>query len=381
MRTMKTIFAVAGLIFLTSCSFSQNTNTKETNEVSLSAIEDVFKNAEETMSKERSCFTLPKNIDMTVPQKVYKLTLGYDNTSQDVEVLKQTAETLAHDFFGDDFDNSKSIVTDNFRYDYENGNNYLFYDMFGSFSAIKDQDEYCDPTEITSYEYFYCGRDDISKEYSIGDKKSTVDKACEFAEKYINKGFEKIRHGFVLYPYSAGVYDNPKTGQKEIQVTLAFKYEDVSIDMNDSDLFYTDDKTFSYYLNPCCTITMTSPETVSAVRSNLNYELKSKQELEEIISFSEAVDILERELAANAYFEFVDCKLLYCHRKQQIQQDKPMSADEIVIDTTEKFEFTPTWCFYIDIVNQTNKQEMIYKMTAKTIRVDALTGEITIAFN
>ena len=89
MRTIKTIFAVAGLIFLTSCSFSQNTNTKETNEVSLSAIEDVFKNAEETMSKERSCFTLPKNIDMTVPQKVYKLTLGYQEFCENWDVLNK----------------------------------------------------------------------------------------------------------------------------------------------------------------------------------------------------------------------------------------------------------------------------------------------------
>ncbi|WP_028510974.1 hypothetical protein [Ruminococcus sp. NK3A76] len=374
MRTIKTIFAVAGLIFLTSCSFIDDGNTKSVESVEYVETKDSYKNYEAVLNEEHSGFTLPDSIDVVDTNELYVITLGYTNTEKSEDKLRENGELLIKGICGESKDGGKIVTAENgdpFRYEYSDADIECLYDLFDGYiirTGSMPELDYCNINEV-----FTDSTDEKTIELSGGN--TTVKKCCDMIYDTLNNKLSDVKGGFELLPKRICSYDS--NGEKGLFVLNAFCFNKIPIDYSLSPFLTEDTKTLVYYLDASSSVYITNDKSPDYINSVSRFVLKDKKKIEKMVSFEGAVDILENELADNLYLEFDDAELIYTCIKTDETDGKKHDASSYIYDTTVTYEFEPTWCFYI---KQDSKVENDLKHPS-TVRVNALTGEITVMLN
>ena len=359
MRTIKTIFAVAGLIFLTSCSFIEDPKSVLPDDVSFSKCDEILNNSDEIISKSYKPFSFDENCTVIGDSNVYKLTLGYCDPDMDKAKLKEKGEKIAKELEGDAFDTTLGSIVSDFRYEYRSDDSYYGTDLYDGL-YIGDEsilDGYLQAKGENSFSNFY----DFDK--------CTLNDICSIKSNKLLEALNDCKGKFTLEPKYLFKYQN---NDEHLYIYGAYNYNGINIDYNISPNLNESDKENVFFLDSSYDMILNeNGEPQVFWSSSRTPRVVSEEKITELISFEGAVNILNSELAENSGYVFDKCELMYCYIKTQ----PVIEIDDFVPNAAETFEYEPTWVFYI---KQDEKNFANYN-SPSTIRVNALTGNTTIA--
>ena len=368
------MFAVPFVLFVfSSCSFVQNTNTQSSDNVSFCAVAHIYDNADQIVKEAHDRFEFSKDVTVSGSTDVYRLKLRGDNPEGSSELVKQRGEELARKYIGDKYDENNVSISDDGKYciySYDDGR---FSCNFDSVDSFQINDKYVTiPSDVSSFKAYDLKQSDLSEKLYIGGGQTTLKDVYDTNYDLWNNKFSSYAGGLEIEPRIAISYTSDE--KKQCKVLSTYNYKGIPIDYMSSPFIKIDKNTIGNYNKTSCDTIMTEKDDVLFASSLLRYTFDDCERIEKMVSFEEAVRILDRELASGTYYEFSGCELIYTNIAKVDQSDKIWDHD---YDYTEKWEFTPTWCFYIK-----NAPETVDAVNNTTsIRVDALTGEIRVVLD
>lgn len=367
-KTYRIITSVLSIILLAGCSFTQDTNTHSADDVTLSDTVDIYKNADEVISREYECISFADDIKVGGSTEIYNLTLRGDNPEGSSELVIQHGRELARLFVGEKYNEKNESISDDGKYciySYDDGE---FSCNFDSVDSFQINDRYVTiPTGFSDYEEYDLRCCDISKKMSIGDEQTSLGEIYDTTHTLWKDKLSAYLGGLDIEPRRVLSYE--QDGKGACKVISTYNYKGVPIDYIASPFVKLDRTTFGSYNMTSCDTIMYKKGEVFYASSLLRYTLDKAEKIDELISFEEAVNILDRELKGD--FRFTGCELIYTNIAVLDNTDKIWDHD---YDYTEKWQFTPTWCFYL----QKEKSTIDGAKASPSVRVDAISGEIRV---
>ena len=375
MKKLLFIIPLCTLLALCSCKTNNGGSTTESVNTDKVSVSELYNGIEDIQGKAYKKFTMPEKITKNECNDVYNLTLGYSNEKQDLSQLTQKGEKLVTAFSEKSLDDSKGLLVDNFRYDYTDNDFYCDVDMYDGFSATLNSNENIND-EVTDFELYNIPREDnAGKSYNLKTGTMTAQQAAEFADKFMVENLKDFTGD--LLPQTKYVCAYNSESADCFHIVAEYTYEGIPLDMNLSPFFPANNNDLVYYLDTVSDMKISSADSIESICANSNYVVKKADKIEKLISLQDAVNILDDQLAENSSYNFSDCELMYCHINHQQGQNEVVNPDDIVIDTTITYDFSPVWCFYI----QKDCNDLQSLKSPDTIRVDALSGEVTFVKN
>ena len=371
MKKQIIISSIIAVVVLSSCTqtpdniegANHNVDLNSTNKVTVEHILDDFDEAFET---KYTRFKLPDKSSVIInqPEGVYDLELKYVNDDKDTSWLKEKVYKLAKIFNLSNCGEAKKIGND---FTLKNNNARTDLEMFSSPYYDKNGD--WNPNDIINKKIEYLDRinlEDLKDEYKIVVKKS-VDYANEINEMlggslinnpmdlYIQEYNSEVFYALSLQPIYKGI------GLQCITPTYI-----------PSDIFDGDNAlmTMSFYIK----FLYDSKLTLYSYVGCNNYTPVKEEPIDKMISFKDACDILESELAENTNFEFDDVKLWYEPRGTIIDLSDSSVSTYDAHDGNKTIKCTPKWYFISDESSEADLHMINY------ITVDCVTGEIEVFF-
>lgn len=367
-KTYRIITSVLSIILLAGCSFTQDTNTHSADDVTLSDSVDIYKNADEVISREYECISFADDIKVGGSTEIYNLTLRGDNPEGSSELVIQHGRELARLFVGEKYNEKNESISDDGKYciySYDDGE---FSCNFDSVDSYQVNDRYVTiPTEITDYTKYDLKSCDMSQTIDIGNEQTALSEVYDTNHSLWNDKLSSFLGGLEIEPRLVLSYEHGEKGACKVINTYAYK--GVPIDYISSPFVVIDRKTEGNYNKTDCDSIMYKKGEVFYASSLLRYTLDKAEKIDELISFEEAVNILDRELKGD--FKFTGCELIYTNIAVLDSSEKIWDHD---YDYKEKWEFTPTWCFYLN----TNNAAIDSADYSPSVRVDAISGEIRV---
>lgn len=318
--------------------------------------------------------SLPEKINIYETDKVYRFKL---NKKTDFDNL-QDGKKFFSDFFGDNFDESIcKLNSDVNRLEYrvgevvsvyQNGLMFAYKNTSDIFMGESDKDESKDPY-IASFKAV----DDSDKVLELDKGSSKISELCGTVKEFCEKELYPTYEEFEIVPFDV-IHYKTKDMRKQAEVVCQLRYKGIPLEDRFSPLLKIQpgsepgESTNTYYIPNYILFELDQKDNINAIYTACTPQKIEGTEVNELISFKGAVNILATNLAPNSEYEFEDVQLMYCCKRTTMNKDAN-DPDPEFKDVAEPY-FEPTWCFFWDTFRG--------GFGRQAIKVNAITGEITI---
>ncbi len=375
MRHRKILVLIAVAIVLSSCRFQDNyAKTQSTEKVTLSPVSQAYDGVEELLGKDFGAFSLPENVTPENVQEAYRLSLSYRSIQEPQKDVSQQAKQQFQNFFGNNF-KEENVTTANsacgeLTYTYVDPETSDEGQFNGGFLAKRGN--YVEPSgDIESCEAveFLRGED---KNISLQGGSAKASELAEKANDYLRSNFSEQYGELDIKSKCVYFYNQP---QPTAAVCCAQYFKGIPLEEYPSPLnIDNQDGTITYYFFNYIFCNFQNADSIDKLDISIAFDqIMETEKLDKIISLKQAVEILQTELAPESGYVFDDVQLLYCckHTQKEANLDENGELPDWYEDyRKEPFVFTPTWCFFFN--NEYSG------LTREAVKVDAITGEITL---
>ncbi len=384
LKTVIAIFITA--ILLSSCATQENSvNTRQTDGSDKVPVSQIWEGYEELQGKNYGdVLVLP---DKIIPSNIAELyTLPVD-LSSDGDHSAQSKEYFKR-FFGDGFDeNAISFNEDEDTYIYATANgDFSAFGLGRPFTAIKGGESPA-AGEIIAY---YNPWTDLDTVLELANGSCTVKEVTDTVNSFLKDSYEPLFSDLDLKIESVMLYERAGDLKRIVRCKVSASYRGLMLEDDLSPLFEVENKPFykiiTNYTPAKIEFELDSKDNIiNAITTLLFANSEKSAKLEELISLSQAAELLEKELALFSHYSISEIKLMYCCKVRLPSLAPPdMGPGQSVNDfpelEAEMYEefgdipprtFVPTWCFYLQ--NQNGNRD--------SLKVNAVTGEITVDIN
>lgn len=384
MKIIKSFIIVFFSLMLASCSVLQQDNdlyNKNTNsKISLINLSEIYDGLEDGVNKCYTKISIPETINRQEPEKLYRISMKYQNSSKDLKFIKQRSEGLNETICKRNNLHKKSLILSSNKLDYiskeELGEYFLDCFVFGEFNFINEKmyNDYFEDSSCKLVKSYYLNRDksNINDTYKLNNDNMTIKEIAKYTESFVNDELDVLTNGIKAQVRDIYIYKS--NGRYAASCKLQLQLDNIPF-MECDTLEYElmSDKTTDF-VSSYITLKMIDKNNFAEIISNDCLEVNNKKEIEKIISLKKALDILEQELADNVHFDINDVCLEYCCKQKLETNDEVannLNLDNI--NSHETFEYSPYWCFYID---DNEKEDIDNEHPRKSLLVNALTGEL-----
>jgi len=357
-------------IVLSTCTSQDNRNNNQQSEnVQLVPVSQAYDSCEELLGKEYNKFSLPKKISPKSYEHIYTLQCNV----QENKVSENSIKEINKKFYNSSYDENKLINDQNGGIIYQEGDNasnYWGLDVSLMSPAYKFL-EYKE-NENPIKEYFISDiQGDASFKFS--EKEVNVDKQTDYINEYLSELLSPVYSDYTLVTKS--MYTIEIDGTSRIQFICSENYCGIPFQYNHSEYTVVDNiGNMNYWLVSNISGEIDENDNFIFVNAGVPYTVVNKTEQDSIIPFTEAVKVLENELAENVHYDFTNVELMYCSFTKQPmfsydQNADPEETEQKTKEYNEKLKtFEPMWCFEIstDTISTTKGY----------VKVNAITGEI-----
>lgn len=382
----KLIVTIISLCFVfSSCnlSFQNNSvNTKMSNKkFILSDISEIYYGISKDINNYYTKITIPNNVKCDPPEKLYELTMKYQNDNKDLNYASERAESLNEIFCKNNKIQKDTLSLSETQLDYMTDDNCSDYTLncsvFGEFNCFNEKtyNDIYNASELNIVKSYYLNRDtsNLKDSYVLNNKNITIEQAVENVENFINNDLKLFNLGIDARVKDIYIvkYDK-KYAFKFLMERVLNNVPFLECNTMNYEKFEegTDHFVLSYL-----EIIMTNNNIFDIINNYLPLKLDAKNEISQIIPLKEAMNILEQELADNVHFDIDDISLEYCCKQGFHAEDGSIDLTLDNFDSSDKFEYSPYWCFYID---DNDNIAIGNEHPRKCLMVDALKGELSV---
>ena len=315
-------------------------------------VEKVLEEADKVLENKYERFTLPDEIDVGPAKNAYIIT-----TTEDVEEdIQEKTRKLSRKLYGVEPENIilDESHTKNCEAEVQVGDDIacFFYYVGGTFGCGFGYN-----TELADYyaeKAYLLGSDKTEGvSYKLKDGEMSVDGAVDMAYNYIKDNLmEFLPNNSDIKPVSVSVFK-----ANETDYCYCVKLENVieGIPVSSSGMAVPEEYTLFPQVVECW---IYRGDRVEFFWNSYHRMIGEKEKVGKIITLESAFENLDKELAPNINYKFLNISLKYCCRTED--------------NNSSEFEYRPTWCFVTASYNGTNAmlnpQVVVY--------VDAVSGEI-----
>ena len=309
-------------LLLAACSAQDNGGkTKEadpsdTGKVPLSQIWDGY---EELQGKNYGdVLVLP---DKIIPSNIAELyTLPVD-LSSDGDHSAQSKEYFKR-FFGDGFDeNAISFNEDEDTYIYATANgDFSAFGLGRPFTAIKGGESPA-AGEIIAY---YNPWTDLDTVLELANGSCTVKEVTDTVNSFLKDSYEPLFSDLDLKIESVMLYERAGDLKRIVRCKVSASYRGLMLEDDSSPLFEVENKPFykiiTNYTPAKIEFELDSKDNIiNAITTLLFANSEKSAKLEELISLSQAAELLEKELALFSHYSISEIKLMYALKRRFFQ--------------------------------------------------------------
>lgn len=361
-------------LLLSSCAFQDNkANNQVTENARFVPCSQAYDGYEEYLGKDYKKFKLPEKISMTEIGNIYTLECNTQENQTDIDEIKN----IYKKFYGDSYDEDMLITDPNGGLIYLAGENSSTY--WGMDLALLTSDFQVLSTSFDTGPVLVQYITDVQgdESFSVDGKQYNVGEESRLIDEYIDDMLKNFYTGWDIRVKE--IYTESFEGETRLYFSSCMMCENIPLQYEDSDYFVTDNDGSLTYWSAAQVRGETKDDEFIYVYAGVPYTILNKTKQEEIISFAEAVRILDEGIAENAGLEFVNAELMYCSLVTQPAFDYSPGAD---VEETDKLAreyhlqaktFEPYWCF--EIANDYSTKVKRY------VKVNALTGELFMDMN
>ena len=357
---MKRIIAyLAAAALLTGCaSADQQRNDNKVDDFRKAPISEAFSEIEMLHKKTYNKFTLPKEIKTLSLSKAYELSSNTPAGS----LSEETVKTVYKAFYKDKYSEAALVKDEHGGLLYRAGDNDSSYWGHDLYLVSEDYLPYVEaqPKHYDSYS-------DSNESVELSDSLTTVGELSERISRELND---------LLKP----IFGSMTVSVEELDINADDVYFVCSLEMEGIPFQYcpsayndNDINGSMVYWSFSSLNGVYSADGFRMINAAAPINVTEKQELNDIVPLTEAVSILDRELANNIKLEFTDIALMYCCLTYQptidrVDPEKASEADKMTeeYNLTEK-KYVPMWCFRIAGESPAGTEY---------VKVNAVTGEL-----
>lgn len=371
---IKLLSAILLTLLFSSCAFQDNkANNQTTENAELVPSAKAYDGYENYLGQDHKKFKLPQSISKIETNNIYILECNV----QENQTSSDDVKSIYKKYYGDSYDEDMLITDPNGGLVYlvgENSSSYWGMDIVLMESSF-------DAADYSSDENPLKGRyiTDLQSEetVSVSAGQYVIQDECQFINDYTSELLKDFYKGWSFKVKD--IYTEKVEEETRLDFSSCLMYENIPFQYSGSEYFIVDNNgSISYWLTSQLNGVIEDDEFIY-IHAGVPYTVLNKTKQDEIISFSEAVRILDDGIAENAGFEFVNAELMYCSLTTQPALDYSENADRNATDKiAEEYQlqtktFEPYWCF--EIANEYTTKIKRY------VKVNALTGELFIDMN
>lgn len=382
----KLIVTIMSLCFVfSSCNLSSQNNSVNTKmskkKFILSDISEIYNGISKDINNYYTKITIPNNVKCDPPEKLYELTMKYQNDNKDLNYASERAESLNEIFCKNNKIQKDTLSLSETQLDYMTDDDCLDYTLncsvFGEFNCFNEKtyNDIYNASELNIVKSYYLNRDtsNLKDSYVLNNKNITIEQAVENVENFINNDLKLFNLGIDARVKDIYIvkYDK-KYAFKFLMERVLNNVPFLECNTMNYEKFEegTDHFVLSYL-----EIIMTNNNIFDVINNYLPLKLDAKNEISQIIPLKEAMNILEQELADNVHFDIDDISLEYCCKQGFHAEDGSIDLTLDNFDSSDKFEYSPYWCFYID---DNDNIAIGNEHPRRCLMVDALKGELSV---
>lgn len=382
----KLIITIMSLCFVfSSCNLSSqnnSVNTKMSNKkFILSDISEIYNGISKDINNYYTKLTIPNNVKCDPPEKLYELTMKYQNDNKDLNYASERAESLNEIFCKNNKIQKDTLSLSETQLDYMTDDDCLDYTLncsvFGEFNCFNEKtyNDIYNASELNIVKSYYLNRDKsgLKDSYMINNKNFTIENIVESVENFINNDLKLFSLG--IDARVKDIYIVKYDKKYAFKFLLERVLNNVPfLECNTMNYEKFEEGTDHFVLS-YLEIIMTNNNIFDIIHNYLPLKLDAKNEISQIIPLKEAMNILEQELADNVHFDIDDISLEYCCKQGFHAEDGSTDLTLDNFDSSDKFEYSPYWCFYID---DNDNIAIGNEHPRKCLMVDALKGELSV---
>lgn len=382
----KLIITIMSLCFVfSSCNLSSqnnSVNTKMSNKkFILSDISEIYNGISKDINNYYTKLTIPNNVKCDPPEKLYELTMKYQNDNKDLNYASERAESLNEIFCKNNKIQKDTLSLSETQLDYMTDDDCLDYTLncsvFGEFNCFNEKtyNDIYNSSELNIVKSYYLNRDKsgLKDSYMINNKNFTIENIVESVENFINNDLKLFSLG--IDARVKDIYIVKYDKKYAFKFLLERVLNNVPfLECNTMNYEKFEEGTDHFVLS-YLEIIMTNNNIFDIIHNYLPLKLDAKNEISQIIPLKEAMNILEQELADNVHFDIDDISLEYCCKQGFHAEDGSTDLTLNNFDSSDKFEYSPYWCFYID---DNDNIAIGNEHPRKCLMVDALKGELSV---
>lgn len=353
---------LSAALCLSSCSiYDDNTHETPKDLDDYTTCEHILDGVDEAYEKSYSKFTLPdkESLHIAQPDGIYDLTLEYVNSENDTAWKSEKVLELQKVFgtdYSENVDTSSggAVLGDPDRACVGIGfsDPYAFWEWNSDTVCIFNQ---IDLDSIETITISPKSKTDMPQKL-----KEDIDKSVELASKVSEVMGEELRP----LVYDAYIFKNSVGTGYGVEMQKAYKGVGI-LNMQYANMDNEDYSGDNAILNMAMQLYTYFDENNELLyyRSCDSYKAKSTQNIDDVVSFIGACNILEKELGDNCSYEFDDVVLMYEPRGKYI-------GDEF--DGSQTVKCTPKWYF----IKYCKDTDMGYQHSIRFFSVDCKTGSV-----
>ena len=384
----KLIITVMSLCFVfSSCNLSSqnnSVNTKMSNKkFILSNISEIYNGISKDINNYYTKITIPNNVKCDPPEKLYELTMKYQNDNKDLNYASERAESLNEVFCKNNKIQKDTLSLNETQLDYMTDDDCSDYTLncsvFGEFNCFNEKtyNDIYNASELNIVKSYYLNRDtsDLKDSYILNNKNITIEQAVENVEAFVNNDLSFFNDDKEIVSKVRDIYVYRYDGKFAFKFRLGKVLGSVPLMECDIMQYEKLEEGTEHFITSCMSVTMTTDNTFDIINNYDCLMLDNKEEISQIIPLKEAMNILEQELADNVHFNIDDISLEYCCKQSFHEEDGSTDLTLDSFNSSDKFEYSPYWCFYID---DNDNIAIGNEHPRKCLMVDALKGNLTV---
>ncbi|MDE6150103.1 MAG: hypothetical protein K2F81_08440 [Ruminococcus sp.] len=381
----KSIILILFCFLFSSCNLSSqnnSVNTKVSNKkFILSDISEIYNGISKDINNSYTKITIPNNVKCDPPEKLYELTMKYQNDNKDLNYANERAKRLNEIFCSKNNIQKKTLSLSETNLDFFTLNDCTDYaincSVFGEFNCFleKTYDNIYNASELNIVRSYYLNRDKsgLKDSYMINNKNITIENIVESVENFINNDLKLFSLG--IDARVKDIYIVKYDKKYAFKCIMERVLDDVPfLECNTMNYEKFEEGTDHFILS-YLEIIMTNSNIFDVINNYIPLKLGAKKEISQVIPLKEAMNILEQELADNVHFNIDEVSLVYCCKQGFHAEDGGTDLTLDSFDSSIRFEYSPYWCFYID---DNDNIAIGNEHPRKCLMVDALKGDLSV---
>ena len=356
---VKAIFLLCAAVMLAACGGKTDDNQKGTDDVKTAPVSSALDGYNELDKNLSDKLKLPESIAVTVPGSVYKVGCS----SEKNKVSELTVKDIFKRFYGESFDEKQLSSDEHGGLIYQAGENSSAY--WGG-DLVLTSESFVFPENEPSR--IYDTVTEREEAFSFGGEKKTVEELSDSLKSSLSALLAGFYEDFGIGVRTIGIIDGSDYLKIECAITVGgvpmqYRTSEYMRQESDGSMTYWDFAALGGYW---------SPKGFELINASMPLTIREKTACEEIIPLTEAVGILDKELAEYSNYEIQNIELLMCGLTTQpfidrLNEEAASAAEAAEEEYSRKVKtFAPMWCFQLPKV----KDEIKY------IKVNALDGEV-----